>query len=182
MLISFHEYDLLYPLLSKLPGANFEIKHTTLERQVENISRTTGSIKDPSSSSTTERNISNNSKPLNVFLARKISGGELDYAEVCTHVHACNDDWFTEYQPLLTRTRTESIQSAFEKPLKLPQAYKALFTEAEREHLTDEHFLEDCQAFLDGKEQIVESLSKQGPPPTDIISCNTALEFLKTMQ
>jgi len=61
---------------------------------------------------------------------------------------------------MLTRTRTESIQSTSKKPLKLPQAYEALFTEAEREHLTYEDFLEDWQAFLEGKEQLVESLSK----------------------
>lgn len=173
ILISFHEYELLFPLLSKLPGAKFEITHTTLERQVEDVARMTGSR----STALIESNSTPNPKPLNVIVARKKESGELNFDAVCRHVHATNDEWFMEYQPLLTRTRTESIKSAFVTPLNLTQAYQVMFTDAERDHLTYEHFLEDWQAFLEGKDQQefpVEEKSK--------VSCKVALEFLQAMQ
>jgi SAM-dependent methyltransferase len=176
LLISFHEYDFVLPLLNKLPGAHWDVTHTTMQRQVENIARINDVEKTTKKTSVSEKNLTN-SKPLNVFVARKtLSGGsnQLDFDAVCQHVYECNDDWFQQHQPLLTRTRKEAIITAFERPLELSQAYQELFTDAEREHLTFEHFLEDWNAFL--------RQFNDAKLPKDSISSDTALKFLEEMQ
>jgi len=205
LLISFHEYDFLEPLLKNLPGANWDVKHTTMERQVEDL----GIINqlnadhdiDRQSNTTTEgegepvpvesnSSLEKNEKPpLNVFMLRKRlplpnnNDSEvlvldpphtLDWEAVSAHVHKCNDAWFQQHQPLLTRQRTQALKEAFEHPLVLQPAYLALFTDAEREHLTYEHFLEDWEAYLEQR--------KEAMIPKEQISYDEAILFLQEMQ
>jgi hypothetical protein len=184
ILISFHELGLVLPLLAELPGAAWEVTCTTLQRQVENI---TATISTPTTA--TSSSPSTNSKPLNVLIARKSSVStteELDYGTVRQHVHRVNDSWFQKQNPLLTRTRTQELQKAFETLLQLPQAYQGMFTDAEREHLTYEHFLQDWQAFLQQQQQQSSPDNNNETPTmtedTTTISCETALAFLTEMQ
>eukprot|EP00980_Cylindrotheca_fusiformis_P031562 scaffold26556_cov181-Cylindrotheca_fusiformis.AAC.2 len=174
LLISFHEHGLLLPLLDSLPGAQWDITHTTMQRHVEDISRINDITRTQKSSSAPLQS-GTDSKPLNVFIAKKVSGGgnHLDFDSVCRHVHECNDRWFQINQPLLTRARTDALKKAFASPLDLRSAYQELFTDSEKEHLTYDSFLEDWDAFL--------LLSKDAELPKDSISSNTALEFLEKM-
>jgi hypothetical protein len=177
MLISFHELELLLPLLADLPGAAWEVTCTTLQRQVESLvvgSRATTSAT-PSCPSTAHTTPNNNSKHLNVLIARKRqSTAQLNFDAVRQHVHKVNDSWFQKQQPLLTRIRAQELAHAFVSPQTLPQAYQVLFTNAEREHLTYEHFLEDWKAFSQRPSN--NNIAK------DAICCEVALAFLKEMQ
>jgi hypothetical protein len=62
--------------------------------------------------------------------------------------------------------------AAQQRELDLPSAFVALFTPAEREHLTYEHFLEDWSAFTDKRPEL----------PIDRLSYETAVAFLQEMQ
>lgn len=195
LLISFHEYDFLAPLLENLPGAHWHVQHSTMERQVEDLGiinqldadheNDRKSQKQDDGEPAVDSNSSEIEKPpLNVFLIRKgplPKNGllenqdhlhQLDWDQVSAHVHQCNDAWFQQHQPLLTRQRTEALKEAFENPLSLEPAYLALFTDAEREHLTYEHFLEDWEAYVEQRETI----------PKDCISQDEAIRFLQEMQ
>jgi ubiquinone/menaquinone biosynthesis C-methylase UbiE len=176
LLVSFHDTEMLYPLLQNLPGAQWDILHTTMPRQVEDIHQ----VNDLSSSQEEHTsNTTHDKKPLNVFIARRIvsTNNILDYDEVCQHVHRCNDEWFQQHQPLLTRTRTQALEKTFQSPLDLKEAYQEMFTDAEREHLTFEHFLEDWHAFL--QEQ---NSGENNELPPDMISYSTVMKFLTAMQ
>ncbi|CAJ1891430.1 unnamed protein product [Cylindrotheca closterium] len=196
LLISFHEYDFLAPLLENLPGANWDVQHSTMERQVEDLgiinqlnadheSDRQNNTKEEEGEPATELNPSANEKPpLNVFIIRKLPSPNssededddphtLDWDRVSAHVHKCNDAWFQQHQPLLTRQRTQALKEAFEHPLVLQQAYLELFTDAEREHLTYEHFLEDWAAYLE---------QRKGTIPKKQISYDDAFLFLQEMQ
>ena len=80
--------------------------------------------------------------------------------------------WFQQHEPLLTRQREQALKEAFENPLALEPAYLALFTDAEREHLTYEHFLEDWDAYLEQRATV----------PRNSICCDEAIRFLQEMQ
>jgi SAM-dependent methyltransferase len=186
LLISYNDYDLMLPLLNKLPGAHWDIIHSTMQREVENIARINdveriAGVDDveritKATATSVSEEILNDLKPLNVFVCRKTSSGgsnQLDFDAVCQHVYECNDAWFQQHQPLLTRTRKEAINTAFEHPLELSQAYQELFTDGERDNLTFEHFLEDWNAFCESNDATL---------PKDSISSDTALKFLEEMQ
>ncbi|KAG7337217.1 methyltransferase domain containing protein [Nitzschia inconspicua] len=206
MVISFHELDLLLPLLQDLPGAQWTVTHTTMERQVEQLPTTS----DPSMSGSTVKaqgsfpasepshnnNNNNNRKPLNVLIARRscvfdgcgnnIATSTLDFDAVYSHVHRVNDRWFQEQQPLLTELRIHELKEAFEKVsdierndategggVSLKEAFPLLFTEAEREHLTFDHFLEDWEAFVQ---------THEGLGDGNTLTLETAIAFLTEMQ
>ena len=211
LVISFHELDLILPLLRDLPGANWKVLHTTMERQVEclNTSSDGSIILTPKSlqknilavdcDNDGENMVSR--KPLNVLIARKFPvceteigennspltsspSMELVFDDVVKHVQEVNDRWFRDEQPLLTNQRIEDLKAAFsgddEKPhfkhMDLEEAYLAIFTDAEREHLTYEHFLEDWDAFCQEEEQQLEGQK------TAIMTYDIALSFLKANQ
>jgi len=52
-----------------------------------------------------------------------------------------------------TTTTTTTPIPTTSKLLSLEEAYEVIFTQAEREHLTFEHFLEDWEAFCEGEIQ-----------------------------
>ena len=84
--------------------------------------------------------------------------------------------------PLVTRAREEELRAAFlssgkEAILDLKQCYDIIFTDAEREHLDYEHFLEDWDAFCSSKHGRDDDVSNRGGMTVAI-----ALDFLKEMQ
>jgi Methyltransferase domain len=236
LIISFHEIELLLPLLKDLPGAQWTVEHTTMERQLERIghsSSSTASIRsneeenkkttrglerpeDPSQAridGTNDHYPTTKTKPLNVLIIRKqkrqdedneTSSFLLDYDEVCQHIHNVNDSWFQIQNPLLTKERIDIIRHAFQMDgieegkdssrgrsrtnpllLTLEEAYNALFTDAEREHLTMEHFVEDWDAFccesLGGEKDSISSKDNQHKTE-EVVSFELALKFLEFSQ
>ena len=192
LIISFHELDLILPLLRDLPGASWTVSHTTMERQVERLATPLYDVGSASRGSTIIANITNGDtnrsdnpavdgdpghegsstngrKPLNVLIARRRCDLPTDsdpsslslvmeFESVAKHVQDVNDRWFREEQPLLTEERIRDLRRAFvdggsdgsgdrSRVLSLTEAYQVIFTDAEREHLTFEHFLEDWEAF-----------------------------------
>jgi SAM-dependent methyltransferase len=167
LLISFHALDFILPMLENMPNASWQITCTTLQRQVEDIvGGTTASFETHCSTDP--------SKLLNVLIARKQGPhAVLDHDTLVRHVHTTNDLWFQEHHPLVTGARMEQLQAAFgEQEIPLEQAYGVLFTDAEREHLEYDGFLEDWQAFL----------FQNSTLPSDRISYPTAVAFLQEMQ
>lgn len=207
LVISFHELDLILPLLRDLPGAHWEISHTTMERQVENLNANKNSYATENStplptetdSDSDTATIPSNRKPLNVLIARKLPICETEirvdsshlhrklvFEDVVKHVQEVNDRWFQDEQPLLTDDRIADLKAAFfgndshSKHMSLQDAYGAMFTEAEREHLTYEHFLEDWEAFCqEEKEDKSPTLDDQN---TSIVTYDLALSFLRANQ
>ncbi len=213
LIISFHELDLILPLLRDLPGAKWTVSHTTMERQVEclGLNNNCHAIETPKSvpveldSENDTESVPSNRKPLNVLIARKmltcetqILGGEptpspyssspgvLVFEDVVKHVQEVNDRWFQDEQPLLTNERIENLKSAFfgnedhSKQMELEDAYGVMFTDAEREHLTYKHFLEDWEAFCREEEHDKpEPLELQN---TSMVTYDRALGFLRANQ
>jgi hypothetical protein len=189
LLISFHEKDLLLPLLQDLPGAEWEVTCQTMARQVEKLE----GVHSNKDISTINDDTQQLHPPLNVLLARKGEGQEhhcLSMDDVREHVHRVNDVWFQQSHPLLTRQRQQELQMSFAEPLPLQEAYQHLFTEAEREHLTYDLFLEDWQFFYkqweerqrDGLDENASSASVYTSRESLRISYEMALEFLTEMQ
>ena len=188
IVISFHEIELLLPLLRDLPGSNWTVETTTMSRQIERheVSGNTTGVTCPAettkTTSVSNSTQSDNQKPLNVLIIRKTknntaeiendhdgaNGYKLDYDDVCHHIHETNNRWFQIHNPLLTPERIDAIRQSFQSQkqqkeqqteeteevvLSLEDAYHVLFTDAEREHLTIEHFLEDWDAYCDTEEE-----------------------------
>ena len=109
LVISFHELDLILPLLRDLPGAQWTVTHTTMERQVECIvanasSRFVASPVDTSSSDAEPTEEKKPRKPLNVLIARRYALKEDNVAP--PHRTMC---WFHTGQcafPKKTMSRT----------------------------------------------------------------------------
>ena len=116
----------------------------------------------------------------NVFICRRRKGSSatpIYFNAVRDHLHRVNDAWFQTSNPMVTHTREADLRAAFEARadggmLPLKDCYAILFTEAEREHLTYEFFLEDWAAFHES----------HGDLPRDSMTVDTALQFLKEMQ
>lgn len=166
ILISFHEREMLAPLLQDLPGTNWKVSCRTMERQVENL--TSAMENTPTAPS--------HHPPLNVLVARKQSAGNedchlLSMDEVRDHVHRTNDMWFRQARPLLTHQREEELRRSFANPLSPQDAYTHLFTELERENLEFDYFMEDWKAFCESH-----GLSEEA------IDYNVAIDFLQEMQ
>jgi hypothetical protein len=121
---------------------------------------------------------------VNVFICRKQRRDDdntyLSREHVVEHVKTVCNQWWTEQNPILSPERMAHLQSVFghsassssSSALSLPEAYEVLFTEAEREHLEYEHFLEDWRGFLStrcGLDQTTMTLA-------------TALAFLNEVQ
>ena len=205
LVISFHELDLILPLLRDLPGAQWTVTHTTMERQVECLvynasGRFVACPTDTSFSDAESTEEQNPRKPLNVLIARRYALKEnsvdgfcepstnLSLESVVQHVQDVNDRWFQDEQPLLTDSRIEDLRKAFSteksdqceeksKYLSLENAYEVIFTQAEREHLTYDHFLEDWEAFCEDRGQGVLSGGNGNHVNFDL-----ALNFLKANQ
>lgn len=78
-------------------------------------------------------------------------------------------------QNLFREHQSEAIQENGELLYDLPLAYQILFTEAEREHLDYDFFMEDWQAWIASEE-------RDTSIPKDKMSVDTSLAFLEEMQ
>jgi len=179
LLISFHQKDFLQPLLSNLPGSDWEVSHSVMNREVEDLISSKQGTKTAFNPCL---NYDNEDEPdyrrtLNVFQCRKqrevVTNHELDWDAVYHHVHFTNDQWFRVQNPMLSEERKDEIHSAFNgETLALEDAYKVIFTEAEREHLEYEGFIEDWKAFLESHSDAA----------ADRVSSVVAIDFLDEMQ
>ena len=181
ILISFHPIEMLRPLLEDLPGADWQVSSSTMQRQLEDFIGGTTTVSYATHGSTQAENL------LNVLIARKDASTDagfytlLDLEQVMDHVHRTNDVWFQTQHPLITRARKDELERAFGDPQRavpLSEAYTFLFTPAEREHLDYECFLEDWDAFLSNHHQNEE----EEDLPRDCLSFATAVLFLEAMQ
>ena len=117
-------------------------------------------------------------KTVNVLLLQKSLNDKtaaiIDRDTVNRHVHVVNDEWFQSQHPLLTHKRQETLRHEFgtHTSIGLEQAYQMLFTDAEREHLSYDLFLEDWQAFLETRPEL----------PNNELTFDTAVQFLQEMQ
>lgn len=190
IVISFHHVDLLLPLLRDCPGTDWDVTHRVIHREVEDItgesscSNSKAMAQEAVPSDTTEESawVTGSFQPtegyrrtVNVMICKRNGGSEskLDRGQVRHHVHETNDTWFQSHNPMLTRTRHDELQTKFmNRSLNLQTCYNVLFTEAEREHLTFDHFMEDWDAFLESRPDIEK----------DCMSFDTAVCFLEEMQ
>lgn len=196
IVISFHHVDLLLPLLRDCPGTDWDVSHTVIRREVEDIigtadnksvtheidKRKQNAIIPPKSTNETSPWTTGTFQPtegyrttVNVMVCtrRGTRGDKLDREQVRNHVHETNDEWFQTHNPLLSRVRHDELQSVFEnRSLDLRTCYNVLFTEAEREHLTFEHFMEDWAAFVEARPNL----------QRESMSFETAVAFLEEMQ
>lgn len=129
----------------------------------------------------------------------------LDRAKVNAHINATNDDYFQNQNPMVTHVRMEELKKMFldELPvtststsnnssdsilsspeselltfiLPLKSCYEILFTDAEKEQLIYDYFMEDWVAYSS------EHHGEEGIPlPKDGMTFETAVKFLETMQ
>jgi SAM-dependent methyltransferase len=200
LLISFHHIDLLRPVLEDCPGADWDVTHSVMMRQVEDLISSTGKaaadyatqedVLSPASSAAWSSGCPEAGemyrRTVNVLLCRRrqsddnkaATSSALDIQAVCQHINKTHDQWFQRTHPMLTGKRKEELQQVFQQSaaadqlLDLPQSFQALFTDAEREHLTYEYFLEDWHAFGEKHTEL----------PVDRMSYETAACFLDEMQ
>eukprot|EP00978_Attheya_sp_CCMP212_P018392 scaffold50283_cov39-Attheya_sp.AAC.2 len=135
-------------------------------------------------------------RTVNVFVCRRHddeSGCELDWDAVRDHVFRTNDSWFKEHNPILTHVRRQDLRQLFtaalletegivknasdpfsdDAVLSLEKCYTILFTEAEKEQLSFDFFLEDWNEFY---KTSGEDKSAHG------MTFDTAVQFLNEMQ
>jgi hypothetical protein len=199
--------------LQDLPGANWQTRVTTMSRQIEDLigSTTPQVIRDEGTASTVPDTMLS-TRTVNVIICQKQQGGDdlLDWDSVQKHIHATNNAWYQTLNPLLSEERRLQLERDFSVPptigddasspktvtssssqsllrrLPLPQCYTVLFTDAEREHLTYDNFLEDWRAYLVGQqEQRITTSSGSLDHMTEdeeTMSLATALNFLQEMQ
>ena len=142
-------------------------------------------------------------KFVNVFICKRYQRQHNDDHSSCIvdrdamrhHIHDCNDLHYKNHNPMVTHVRKEHIKKRFLEQLALEEKsiddcdcadkhekvklelrvwYQILFTEAEKEHLTFDYFLEDYEAF--SKEHISRQDNENG------MTLTQAIDFLETMQ
>ncbi|GKY93098.1 hypothetical protein MPSEU_000278000 [Mayamaea pseudoterrestris] len=186
LMVSFHEVSFLQPLLN-LPGANWKVQHEVMTRRVENLAaagRAHGKLAadlhvdarlSTSIDSITSTDDDQGRKlTVNVFQCVKLSGNRLTYEEVHEHILATNSHWYKNMNPMVTSKRIQELRESFGETelLSLPDAYNVMFTNAEREALSYDLFMEDWQAYTIDKKAI----------ESNYISYQTAIDFLEEMQ
>ncbi|KAI2493010.1 hypothetical protein MHU86_21541 [Fragilaria crotonensis] len=99
----------------------------------------------------------------------------LDWDAVQHHIVTTNNIWYRTLHPLLTETRQREIEGLFGDKSSLRsllECYHILFSDAERQDLTYDYFLEDWHAYQESHPNI----------PATEMNLTTALNFLKEMQ
>ena len=135
VVISFHHVDMLLPLLRDCPGTDWVVSHQIMRREVEDVvgnqaskASSLAALPALSSDKPQESAWSTGSfepteeyrRTVNVMICRRrgmAHGEELDRAKVRRHIHETNDEWFQSHNPMLTRTRREDLQNAFQEAL-----------------------------------------------------------------
>ena len=143
VVVSFHHIDLLRPLLEDLPGANWDVTHRVMNRQVEDL---IGNRASKNGISTVKKtscdgdntlqldNLKNSGawergtfepdeqyrRTVNVMICTRkgtcdddLSCNYLQRDAIIEHVHQTNDKWYQEHNPMLTPQRKDKIQSLF---------------------------------------------------------------------
>ena len=142
-------------------------------------------------------------KFVNVFICKRFkcqqnndfSSCVLDRDAMRHHIHDCNDLHYKNHNPMVTHVRKEQIKKRFLEQLTLEEksidecdcadkleneklelrvCYEILFTEAEKEHLTFDYFLEDYEAFSKEHSSIQDNANG--------MTLTQAIVFLETMQ
>ena len=125
-------------------------------------------------------------RTISVFSCRRLPNSTatasciLNRDAVRQHVERCCDEWYKSTNPMVTVEREEEITLAFANAtadkhdtLDLKQCYDILFTDAEKEHLEYDYFMEDWEAYCDKHDDIT---------LRDRMSLKVALNFLREMQ
>lgn len=174
IIISFHDVQLLLPMLQNCPGTKWKVSHNVMTREVEDlISKKKRSLKCSHASLNESNKKTSESQTVNVIICQKFEvGNNLSVDIVQRHVNQTNDTWFQSLNPLLSKGRRRQLQRSFSGNKDLKHCYKELFTDLERESLTYEFFLQDWDAYC----QTRPSISKTS------MSLETALDFLQEMQ
>ena len=201
LLVSFHEQEFLQPLLSNLPGTDWQVSSYSMQREIEDLirkNRTTRLQGDKpiaatdqyltsteSQSNPLERYQAENSstyrRTVNVFQCRKrrpkdsktLCAAALSWDAVYNHVHDTNDQWFRKQNPLLSEERKLQLRYAFgDESLALVHAFNVMFTDGEREHLEYQGFVEDWEAYCQNHAEV----------DSERISAKVAIAFLDEMQ
>jgi ubiquinone/menaquinone biosynthesis C-methylase UbiE len=188
--VSFHHPDFLVPLLRDLPGADWIISHQLLRRHLDDV---TGShvkhdfyptslpVDEVQQSSSRWASGSfdpdkNYDKTVNVLICRKSNKADHDDLNpdaIHQHIYETNKSWFQSQDPMVTSSRKDELISTFGlDPRNLEETYLIIFTDAEREHLDFDFFMEDWRAFLESRPTIA----------TTTMTVETAIEFLEEMQ
>jgi len=138
-------------------------------------------------------------KTINVFICRRNDSQEtnsqdvLDFEAVRMHIHAANDDYYKKNNPMVTHVRVQELRTRFHKEIQkrpsrgdeddsddpilpLELCYELLFTEAEKEHLPYDFFLEDYEAYVQDHQNDDEKRTKKG------MTFEGAVKFLEVMQ
>jgi ubiquinone/menaquinone biosynthesis C-methylase UbiE len=145
IILSFHHLDLLKPLLQDLPGTDWELSHTMIQRQVEDLvgTKTASAADETSNNQSTSDHLqfhpihettdtregpwaSGSFEPgeqyrrtVNVIVCRRRGRQDnattLDRDALNNHVHATTDQWFQLHNPMLTPQRRETIQKRFQE-------------------------------------------------------------------
>jgi SAM-dependent methyltransferase len=188
-LISFHHPDFLLHLLQDAPGSDWNISHSIMYRQVEDLSGSGKGVNLEEVDMPAEGKAESVAwasgafepnevyhRTVSVLVCRKcgnLSNSKLDGEAVFDHVNQCCDRWYQKTNSMLTTERKEQIRQAFEgKLLGLQECHRAIFTDDERENLPFEAFLEDWKDFTRTHPDLV----------SDGMSSETALLFLAEMQ
>lgn len=145
-------------------------------------------------------------RTVNVFICRRrgthssnegaVQEDCLDFEVVNMHIHKMNDKYFKMTNPLVTHIRKRQLKESFVNRIKeldeeegrnscngvlpLKACYDILFTEAEKEHLPFEYFMEDWNAFCEDCRQDDQATSRNNPE--DGMTFETAIKFLAAMQ
>jgi SAM-dependent methyltransferase len=187
LLVSFHNVGLLQPLLENCPGTDWDVSHSVMMRQVEDLtSRDTRCISPQkasrmeSSTAWTESSCTPDEmyrKTVNVFFCRRRPSGdhthELDRTSVSHHVNETSNKWYRDESPMLTEQRKMDLRNAFgDGTLDLESCYRMVFSEEERDHLDFEFFLDDWKSFCERGISV----------GSDHMDYATAVAFLEEMQ
>mmetsp|Transcript_7593 Transcript_7593/g.16419 ORF Transcript_7593/g.16419 Transcript_7593/m.16419 type:complete len:539 (-) Transcript_7593:45-1661(-) len=128
----------------------------------------------------------------------------LDREQVRGHIARTCDDWYQTTNPMVTSEREGQLRVSFLEAanavkrnvtrsettggdgesvsdkgvvLELKQCYETIFTDAEKEHLTYEYFLEDWDAYCERVDKDADNIH-----PRDGMTVAVAIDFLKEMQ
>lgn len=200
LVISFHNKELILPMLRDLPDADWQVEHFVMLRHTEDLGSTikndTSIDHQPIDSSSPNHPCTEETcqaspvwssgafqpdeqyrKTVNVFLCHKnsiVNASRLDPEAIYEHIHRITDTWYRIHDPILTPQRRSQIELDFHgrNSVSLSEAYHILFTPEEREQLDYDLFLEDWNAFHQSHSHL----------PSSTLSLETALEFVEEMQ
>lgn len=203
LVISFHNKDLIMPMLNELPGADWQVEHFVMRRHLEDLSTTKqhpsvehhraidslASDSDPCSeetcqptpvwSSGTFQPDEQYRKTVNVFLCQKnsyevLNSSRLEPEAIYEHIHRITDAWYRIHDPILTPQRRSQIEHDFHG------RQNVNLSDAYHILFTNEEREQlDYDLFLEDWNAFHESHPHL---PHDTLSLETALEFLEEMQ